>query len=157
MKRLLLFTPFLLAAKSAHNDFLEEGRWESVFQVETATIDGKKSNKPAAPIYQPSRCIQQAETAPMTFFTYSDSQDCKTTAVKAEKGKVTLSRICHPPAMPTAYFTAKGHYDSHHYWLNFVMWNKFDGGKMALKGHIKGSYQDLCSAHETTIPLSVNP
>lgn len=145
MKRLLLFTPFLLAAKTADSDYLAEGRWESVFQVETAIIDGKKDHKANPPLTQPPRCIRGAETVPMDFFSHPDSQDCRITDLEAKKGKVTLSSICHSPTNPTVHFTATGHYDAHHYRLNFLMWNMFDGVKIAVQGHIDGSHQGACT------------
>lgn len=60
MKRLLLFAPFLLAAHAADSDHLAEGQWESLFQIESSSTDGKKQHQQTAPIYPPSRCVKGA-------------------------------------------------------------------------------------------------
>jgi len=63
---------------------------------------------------------------------------------RAEKGKIRLTRLCQSASNPMATIEAKGHYDPHHYSMTFLMWNMFDGVKIAVKGHITGSYQGLC-------------
>lgn len=149
MKRLLLFAPFLLAARAADSDHLAEGQWESLFQIESSSTDGKKQHQQTAPIYPPSRCVKGGETAPMAFFSHPEDPDCKTVSLKAEKGKIRLTRLCQSASNPMATIEAKGHYDPHHYSMTFLMWNMFDGVKIAVKGHITGSHQGLCPPNKT--------
>lgn len=80
----------------------------------------------------------------MVFFSHPEDPDCKTVSLKAEKGKIRLTHLCQSASNPMATIGAKSHYAPHHYSMTFLMWNMFDGVKIAVKGHITGSYQGLC-------------
>ncbi|MFT8737193.1 MAG: DUF3617 family protein [Zymomonas mobilis] len=143
MKRLLLFAPFLIAAKPANTDYLAAGRWQSIFQIESSSTDIKKHHDKSKPVYQ-TRCVKEADSAPMTFFSYSADRECKVDSLKAKKGKVTLSVLCTPSDVPPSIIEAKGRYDQHHYSLAFSMHDS----KVAVKGHITGDYKGECNTFD---------
>lgn len=106
------FCAFLLAARAADSDHLAEGQWESLFQIESSSTDGKKQYQQTAPIYPPSRCVKGGESTPMVFFSHPEDPECKTVSLKAEKGKIRLTRLCHSASNPMATIGAKSHHAS---------------------------------------------